>query len=975
MAITRISPDLAYLIECSKESEYDLSARGLRYGLAMYAICALQEHDFDAFNAQLLFFSKRIDEQLPLAMNDFFNSLSFFDRRDVSPGLLADTERLVAQSENATTFVPDNIKELNGFSGIYTRAELEQYFSSLRRALSGCSYPVTLLLRTVDLAVAINFDTDKNCWTVVNADQLPGRELSTEQELISYLDSTLSADSLCAKNQVFTFSTQVYAEVSSVTDLNARLQSWQRYPEWIDMHSQQDEKHRLLGSAQLYMAARMGDVATVRALLQQGVVPDTGWLSPLAIAVQNHHTQVVTTLLQHGMDPDQTLPDGRTLTYIAARNGYADVIAELAKYKADLNQQLLTGDLAGATPLSVAVGLKWKDVVSVLLRLGADPNIALQSGETPLHLAVGDDDSEMVEILLTANAAMTPFPESNMTLAQLAVDMGCNQAARVLLQHGGDTISLFSAVLVGSVAVVKSLLALGVNPNQEQESDGMTPLALAAKAGNIAMMRLLLGYGADPYVILRDGNTLLGVAIKFDQDKAITFLLDEAKVNPDYPCFLSQEKPLHYAIRNGYSHAIKALVKAGVDVNQEDASGGMTPLCFAVKNGNVAAVNALLACGANPNQPQSDGSTPFSLAIAAKELGAQRLRIIERLAEAGIDLNQYLPNGDTALYSAVAQEDVELIRVLLAEGATADIPTRWQFTPLCGAVFSDNVDMIGALISGGANVNQGITEDNTTALMLAVEQNNMRAVNALLWYGADPQQLRKDGISALDIARQKGDRLLIEKLQEYTTPKSALPSFRLYDSSHNVYQSTREEERPRFLFWEDRTPDLSTHERIMRVKTAREEQAKVAEQQERVATQQRIVPRKPPPPPPPPSKPPLYNHGVQQKKPPPPPPPPQRPQPVDDASSPLLQRPPDADLLIGRLELVTKNLPDSTDRDATIKHLRELLERAEIMKQCYADYIHKQTTVETDIVQQHVDLVRVIQQAEEAIQQLKPPSP
>src|SRR3990167_2387788 len=72
-------------------------------------------------------------ERQLLAINEFFESLSLWERTDPSLNLLIDTDQLAIEPDNLPNLVPEEISELHCFSGVYSRAELAQYFITLRQ--------------------------------------------------------------------------------------------------------------------------------------------------------------------------------------------------------------------------------------------------------------------------------------------------------------------------------------------------------------------------------------------------------------------------------------------------------------------------------------------------------------------------------------------------------------------------------------------------------------------------------------------------------------------------------------------------------------------------------------------------------------------------------------------------------------------------------------------------------------------------
>ena len=94
------------------------------------------------------------------------------------------------------------------------------------------------------------------------------------------------------------------------------------------------------------------------------------------------------------------LPDGATLFYFAAENGYEAVVSALLPAGADKN----ASNTNGATPLFVASEKGHAAVVSALLAAGADKKASNANGATPLFVASENGHEAVVSALLAVGA-------------------------------------------------------------------------------------------------------------------------------------------------------------------------------------------------------------------------------------------------------------------------------------------------------------------------------------------------------------------------------------------------------------------------------------------------------------------------------------------------------------------------------------------------------------------------------------------
>ncbi|GMH44077.1 hypothetical protein BSKO_12011 [Bryopsis sp. KO-2023] len=152
--------------------------------------------------------------------------------------------------------------------------------------------------------------------------------------------------------------------------------------------------------------------------------------------------------------------------------------ARLAK-KTDVNAPIQVGEVT-ATPLEIAVIFRRSDLIPVLVKAGANPNL-ISRDTTPLGGAIAFGDVATVKTLLKNGAD----PE---------------------LKN-----PIITAVLLGEARIVTLLIRAGVDPNDKKLKIGRFPLLHTASAfGKLDVVDALVAGGADTSVRV-DGFDYKGV--------------------------------------------------------------------------------------------------------------------------------------------------------------------------------------------------------------------------------------------------------------------------------------------------------------------------------------------------------------------------------------------------------------------------------------------------------------------------------
>lgn len=194
-----------------------------------------------------------------------------------------------------------------------------------------------------------------------------------------------------------------------------------------------------------------------------------------------------------------------------------------------------------------------------------------------------------------------PQPLSALALALLLlVPVGCGDPPP-------PTVNLFRALQVGDVEQIKRHIAWRTDLNQP-DRNGDRPLHLAARAGQVAIVRELADHGAALSARDSTGRTPLELALRGGKTQVAVLLVQAGAP-------LDAQTMLVTLVRAGVSDrdSLDFLLRRGADLNRLDATG-QAPLHQAVALGHLETVKRLIARGADVNCPDGSGRTPLALA-------------------------------------------------------------------------------------------------------------------------------------------------------------------------------------------------------------------------------------------------------------------------------------------------------------------------------------------------------------------------
>lgn len=404
------------------------------------------------------------------------------------------------------------------------------------------------------------------------------------------------------------------------------------------------------GATALHHAAHQDNVDSARLLIEAGAtatIANELGATPLWLAARNGSAAMVDRLLNAGADVNVTLIMGETPLMTAARGGHLETVRLLLSRGAEVNA---TEQERHQTALMWAVAQGHVGVVQLLIASGADiharttawdqlentagntnpiGNFRMSHGSsTPLLFAARHGSIDVTRVLLEAGADVNDTSAAGTSALVIAAHSGHGPLGVFLLEQGADPnaaeagyTALHAAVLRSQVQLAQALLLHGADvnaplnhgtPGRRFSADyslryqliGANAFWLAAKYGELDIIRLLAAGGADPLAVPESGMSALQAAMGIPQgtENRRNRVVSAYQPGPDK----NNEERLAVELA-------RVAIALGADVNASDARGNTT-LHHAVRQRFEPVITLLAEAGADLNVSNDRDETPLNLA-------------------------------------------------------------------------------------------------------------------------------------------------------------------------------------------------------------------------------------------------------------------------------------------------------------------------------------------------------------------------
>jgi len=223
-------------------------------------------------------------------------------------------------------------------------------------------------------------------------------------------------------------------------------------------------------------------------------------------------------------------------------------------------------------------------------------------------------------------------------------------------------------VLQDDLALVQTGIGRGEDVDEGRvygKREGVTPLMVASRAGEVSIMRLLLESGADPNAENSLGETPIFYAASHGDDVAF-FTLCSFRADISHQTVNGREILVEASRNKGNVIIVSYLLDHGIDVNTVDRFG-TSALDAASSVDAIDIMKLLLERGADTGM-WIDARTPLHNAAQWSSVEAVAL-----LLDYHADVDAVDDEGDTPLHLAVKRGDIEIVRLLVDTGADSCI--------------------------------------------------------------------------------------------------------------------------------------------------------------------------------------------------------------------------------------------------------------------------------------------------------------
>ena len=242
-----------------------------------------------------------------------------------------------------------------------------------------------------------------------------------------------------------------------------------------------------------------------------------------------------------------------------------------------------------------------------------------------------------------------------------------------------------------------------------------------------------------------------GTAMEEIVDAQTPIIIEETTPGPESISSITPEKDKsdHKPAKNGETS----------DPKNRNGNGSISisDLINAINKGKTDEVISLLKEGVDINSIDSNGRSPLFIAVKNNNYELTRL-----LINNGANV-QFIQDGHSILMEASDEADVRITELLLRKGAPINFKTEQEPGAIFDAIEDGNLGVVNALIKAGADI-EVRDKEGRTPLLFAFDEGEIKIAQMLIENGADVNAESDSGWSVLMEASLRDQPELVEML-------------------------------------------------------------------------------------------------------------------------------------------------------------------------------------------------------------------
>eukprot|EP00559_Dactyliosolen_fragilissimus_P007848 CAMPEP_0184863496 /NCGR_PEP_ID=MMETSP0580-20130426/11298_1 /TAXON_ID=1118495 /ORGANISM="Dactyliosolen fragilissimus" /LENGTH=920 /DNA_ID=CAMNT_0027361861 /DNA_START=180 /DNA_END=2942 /DNA_ORIENTATION=+ len=540
------------------------------------------------------------------------------------------------------------------------------------------------------------------------------------------------------------------------------------------------------GLTALMNAAENGSAAVIKILMNAigdndegkqyvDMISTTGFTAVIIAAAHGHTDAVKYLINQSGADAKLVHDNGVTSLMYAAASGHVETMKVIVQ---DGGVDVNSLHTNGGSALIEASTAGAADAIQFLIQNGANYDILDLDGVTPLMAIASQGNSTGLTYVLDAlkndmdseklKEHINLFAFSGGSAVMFSAAGGHEESTNILIKHGADVNAIAQATPEYLEKLAK-MIEEGTAEEEEPHVDGVTALHVAAQAGHLGCVDILIEAGADVGILDDEDRTPLLLAVKGNYGEVASSLV-KGGADPN-TLYVDDEGESHNLLMDSIivenKEFASLLIQNGADLYHEDKHK-VTTLLQASHRGMLDVVNLLiekhLSLGQKGKSGWLDAASDEGITPLIASCSEGHLEVSKSLVQAKVDIDAKDKDETNSLMAASARGHSDIVKVLLDAGAKVNEQNIDGHTALMFAFNGKNqVETLWERYnqfvseaevekksSSNDKTNKNVDDGGTGPIIRNALESHKKMVDLLIKSGADESIKDKEGHLAKD---------------------------------------------------------------------------------------------------------------------------------------------------------------------------------------------------------------------------------